>query len=186
MSILTRWWQKLERWFKRVFASDSTVPVPPSPAPAPSPPDGSEAEVVPEPAPAPIDGDALDLHQIAHWIIPNTPGVTGPRLIGARVTAKISAAFTNGTMLYTSYEPYDFPEKDGTDAVCYLFYRRDGAIVGGKFDWWRPGGQRAKTLENVHHGYGGHVMPARGTEAWTMISSKDGSQRSNTCLVTWS
>jgi hypothetical protein len=136
-------------------------------------------------APAVEGADALDLSTVDDWFLPSLPGVSSGELIGARVTATIRSASTNGDTLYTSYDPYDFPSSDGTDAVCYFFYVRDGKVVGGKFDWWRSGGQGTKSLENVHDGYGGHSMPSSGTECWTMFSSKDGSQRSNTCLVTW-
>jgi hypothetical protein len=129
--------------------------------------------------------DALDLSQVATWILPALPGVSSGELISAKVTATINSAWTNGDKLYTSYDRYSFPADGGTDAVCYFFYKQGGKVVGGKFDYWRTGGQSVKTLENVHENYGGHSMPSRGTECWTMISSKDGSQRSNTCSVTW-
>jgi hypothetical protein len=130
-------------------------------------------------------GDDLDLARVTYFSVSSTPGVTPEKVRAAAVTAKFTAASTDGDKLYTSYEPYSFPNKDGVDAVAYFFYISGGTVHGGKFDWWKAGGQPAKTLENVHHGYGGLRMPARGTECWTMISSIDGSQRSNTVKVTW-
>lgn len=135
--------------------------------------------------PVPEGADALDLSQVAEWILPNTPGVSADELVNARVTATIRSASTDGHNLFTSYDPYDFPSSEGTDAIAYFFYERNGRVVGGKFDWWRSGGQGTKTLENVHGGYGGHSMPSSGTPCWTMFSSKDGSQRSNTSVVSW-
>lgn len=135
--------------------------------------------------PAADPSDDLNLSDVTNFILPSTPGVSPDELRGAKVTARIRSASTNGTMLYTSYDPYRYPSRDGLDAVCYFFYRSGNTIMGGKFDWWRAGGQPGKTLENVHHGYGGHRMPARGTECWTMFSSLDGSQRSNTRKVEW-
>jgi hypothetical protein len=130
-------------------------------------------------------GDDLDLARVTNFFISSTPGVSPEKVRNAKVTAKINAASTNGEMLYTSYERYSFPNKDGVDAVAYFFYVSGGTVMGGKFDWWKAGGQPAKTLENVKLGYGGHRMPAKGTECWTMISSVDGSKRSNTCKVVW-
>jgi hypothetical protein len=130
-------------------------------------------------------GDDLDLARVTYFSVSSTPGVTPEKVRAAAVTAKFTAASTDGDKLYTSYEPYSFPNKDGVDAVVYFFYVSGGTVHGGKFDWWKAGGQPVKTLENVHHGYGGLRMPAKGTECWTMISSVDGSQRSNTVKVTW-
>lgn len=129
--------------------------------------------------------DDLDLALVTTFILPNVPGVSPATVRSATVTATINSASTNGSTLSTSYEPYDFPENDFADAVCYFFYRYNGTIMGGKFDWWSPGGQSSKSLVSVREGYGGHIMPAAGTECWTMISSVDGQQRSNTCSVTW-
>jgi len=130
-------------------------------------------------------GDALDLSRVTNFILPATPGVTADKVRSAKVTANIRAASTDGNTLWTSYDHYSFPSGNGVDAVCYFFYEYNGTVMGGKFDWWRTGGQGAKGLENVHGGYGGHKMPARGTNCWTMISSTDGKQRSNTCKVVW-
>ena len=135
--------------------------------------------------PAATAGDALDLARVTNFFIPSSPGVTPDKVRRARVTAKITAASTDGDKLHTSYDRYSFPNNNGVDAIAYFFYVSGGTVMGGKFDWWRAGGQSVKTLENVHLGYGGHRMPARGTECWTMISSVDGSQRSNTCKVEW-
>lgn len=103
-------------------------------------------------------------------------------------TAKIAAAHTDGRNLFTSYQPYRWHRitvKVEVNAIACFFYERGEQIVGGKFDWWRVGGQGTKGLENVHAGYAGHVMPRRGTKCWTMIVSVDGKQRSNLCEVKW-
>ena len=123
-------------------------------------------------------GDAIDIGSIS-WL--------GDSYADARVTAKINSASTDGNTLYTDYEPYSWPRSSdgGVDAICCLFYERGGKMVGGKFDWWRVGGQSSKTLENVKGGYNGHSMPAYGSAVYTMIASVDGKQRSNIALVTW-
>jgi hypothetical protein len=125
---------------------------------------------------------------------------TAEVLRAAPITASIVRATTNGASLLTSYTPYPFPARDGVDAVVYFFYLNQphtvgaglleganvlGQLAGGKFDYWRTGGQEQKSLVNVVDGYGGHVMPTRGAPCWTMISSMDGTQRSNTCRVVW-
>ena len=127
-------------------------------------------------------GDDLDLARVTNFL---PSGISSEALKAASVTAKINSSSTNGRTLFTSYERYPFPADGGTDAICFFFYEYNGGVMGGKFDYWRTGGQPAKGLANVEEGYNGHKMPSSGTKCWTMISSKDGKQRSNTCTTTW-
>ena len=106
----------------------------------------------------------------------------------AGISATINGASLNNDTIYTSYNPYSWPStsvKVQVDAICCLFYERGGQIVGGKFDYWRKGGQSSKALENVHQGYNGHSFPARGSKVYTMIVSVNGSQRSNIKECSW-
>jgi hypothetical protein len=133
--------------------------------------------------------DDLDLARVPTIIVRHCP-FTAALLRAAPITASIVRATTNGASLLTSYTPYPFPARDGVDAVVYFFYLNQphtvgAGLAGGKFDYWRTGGRVSKSLVNVIDGYGGHVMPVRGTPCWTMISSMDGTQRSNTCRVEW-
>ena len=134
----------------------------------------------PSPTPSPMPGDDLALAGV-RWY--------GQNYAVAVRTATITDAQTEGHKLMTDYEPYQWPVKvvneKPCDAIACLFYERDGEVVGGKYDWWRQGGQRVKGLENVHDGYGGHSMPSKGTPMWTMIVSVDGKLRSNTKRVRW-
>ena len=143
------------------------------------------ATPTPETVAPQTNGDDLDLSRVTNFILPNAPGVNPDKVRGAEITAKITAASTDGQNLRTSYEKYSFPSESGTDAIAYFFYEYNGTVMGGKFDWWRTGGQGLKGLENVHAGYGGHKMPASGTACWTMFGSIDGGQRSNTRVVIW-
>ena len=132
-----------------------------------------------QPQPSPVvqaNGDAIPLSSIS-WL--------GANYASASKTATIRDASLNSSTIYTSYDRYRWPSSGGVDAICCIFYQQGGRIVGGKFDWWRNGGQGAKTLENVHHGYNGHRMPARGTPTYTMIVSVDGKQRSNIQACSW-
>jgi hypothetical protein len=125
-------------------------------------------------------GDAISPGSIS-WL--------GANYSSAAITAKINSASMDSEFIYTSYDSYNWPSKSmggaRVNAICCLFYERGGQIVGGKFDFWRAGGQSAKTLENVRHRYQGHSFPARGTRVYTMIVSLDGSQRSNISTVSW-
>lgn len=87
----------------------------------------------------------------------------------------------------TRIETLDAPGLEATevDAICCLFYERDGRIVGGKFDWWRKGGQAKKVTHNLHGGYNGHTMPEAGTRTWTCIVSVNGKRRSNVKECSW-
>lgn len=82
------------------------------------------------------------------------------------------------------YESLDGWPGGETDAIVCFFYIRAGTVTGGRFDWKRPG-QTSKGTENIHGGYGGHSMPADGTDSWLMLVSTDGKQRSNTVKCNW-
>lgn len=119
------------------------------------------------------NGDAIDLNSIS-WL--------GANYSGARKTATLNSARMSGDSLTVSYEPYRWPRatvKVSVDAICCLFYERGGRIVGGKYDYWRAGGQGTKNLHNVKEGYQGHSWPAAGVKVYTMNVSVNGSERSN-------
>lgn len=148
----------------------------------------AEPLVTPEPTKEPLvtpdTGDAIDLQA---WSVgvKNCPGVTEAKVKAAKVTAKLTAAWTNGEKLFVSYEPYSWPaqgEEKRIDAIAMFGY---GNRIE-KFDYWRAGGQTDKTLENIVNGpYDTLTMPARGAYCYTMIVSLDGSQRSNVVAVGW-
>jgi hypothetical protein len=133
----------------------------------------------------PYAQDDLDLSTV-QWF--------GANYSKAKPVAVLRSAWTNGKNVWTDYAPYggagwpvmfqDSPKP--CNAIVCLFYRNaEGAVVGGKFDWWRVGGQIEKGLENVHNGYGGHTGLATGANCWEMIVSTDGKLRSNTRKVEW-
>jgi hypothetical protein len=124
-------------------------------------------------------GDDISISSIS-WL--------GDNYSSASISARITGATLNDSVIATSYDAYSWPSttvKVSVDAICCLFYERGGVVVGGKFDWWRTGGQALKGLENVHHGYNGHSFPASGTKTYTMIVSVNGSQRSNIKECSW-
>jgi len=130
-----------------------------------------------KPAPPAEAADAIKPSKIKRWL--------GPNFAGARKNATLRSAEMNQAMIYTDYQTYHWPSlldaRTGKyiDAICCLFYEKNGEIVGGKFDHWAAGGQRAKVLHNVVNGYGGHSFPGKNARCWTMIASQDGSLRSN-------
>lgn len=122
-------------------------------------------------------GDAINVSSIS-WL--------GDNYAGAAKTATLNGASMSGDTISVSYEPYSWPRATvgvSVDAICCLFYERGGQIVGGKFDYWRTGGQASKSLHNVRERYQGHSWPAAGAKVWTMNVSVDGSQRSNIIQV---
>ena len=124
-------------------------------------------------------GDDIDISTIS-WL--------GDNYSGAAITAKITGSTIGSDVLAVAYEPYSWPSqtiKVKVNAICCLFYERGGQITGGKFDFWRTGGQAVKILHNVHEGYQGHRFPASGTKTYTMNVSLDGSQRTNIKECTW-
>ena len=129
---------------------------------------------------AAIDTD-LDLN-LVDWIA------------GATTTAEPTITLTIGTIGATSvsfaFESYAWPPKDVSgvtcDAIVCMFVKQsDGRWRGGKFDWIRKGGQTLKLLENIHSGYGGHVVPASGTDIAFMFIAVNGSRRSTAAFTKW-
>ena len=179
-------WKKFLAYLRRAFAppvnstdsgSSPPIPAPDNPAP-PAPPDAGVA-----------GGDDLDLSTVPHIIVENAPPATSDGVKRAKVTGRITAAWTDGRFLWTDFDPYNYPAgtvEPSTNAMLMLFYRMpDGTIKGGKYEWGRPMAWQCKGLDNVKDGVYGHTMPARGTEMWTMFTSCDGTQRSNTKRVEW-
>ena len=123
------------------------------------------------------DGDAINLSSIS-WL--------GDNYSGATKTATLNSANMSGDTLSVSYQPYRWPTatvKTKVDAICCLFYERGGQVVGGKYDFWRAGGQGSKGLHNVRERYQGHSWPAAGAKVYTMNVSMNGSERSNIIQV---
>ena len=105
-------------------------------------------------------------------------------------SAVIRSGSIDEKFTYQDYTlPSSWPKKTVGSANCQgifcLFYEKDGKIVGGKFDWARSSGQPVKTIENVHHGYQGHTMPAKGTKCYLMLVNVNGSLRTNFIEINW-
>jgi len=133
----------------------------------------------PDPKPEPVIPDDVEFLATVKWLGSNYSKATRQEIL--------VSAIMSGDKIFTQYKLYSWPVKDGVkpvDAICCLFYVRDGEWTGGKFDWWRKGGQSTKGLENVINGYGGHSMPESGIPVKTMIVSVDGKMRSNCIDVT--
>ena len=125
------------------------------------------------------DLDDLDITSIK-WL--------GADYSNAVIDTIIHNAEIDDKWVYTNYEPYNWKIGGGAvkvDAICCLFYEQGNKVVGGKYDWWRVGGQGQKMVDNVHHGYQGHSFPSRDKEVYTCIVSIDGKLRSNIKLTTW-
>jgi len=134
----------------------------------------------PDPTPdsTPDPSEDLDLTKVK-WLGDNYSSIV--------VVEKIlNSASMNNNKINTNYSPYSWPSKVvkvKVDAICCIFYEKGSDIVGGKFDWWRAGGQGDKILENLHNGYHGHIMPPSTSKVWTCIVSVDEAKRSNIISV---
>lgn len=156
------WLQKIWKWISDAFA--------PTPAPDPGP--------APQPAP---NGDALDIATVK-WLGSNYGTAKQAMTLGS---ASISAG--GKQIAFSDSAPKDWPTttvKVKVQGIACFFYERGKSVVGGKFDWTKPG-QTIKGLENVHNGYNGHSMPATGTPAYAMLVDVNGKQRSNLVKVAW-
>lgn len=129
--------------------------------------------------PLPETNDAVPLEFIS-WL--------GNSYRSAQQTFTLSSASIRGnTLSFSPAAPSSWPRKTvkvECQAIVCLFCERSGQVVGGKFDWARPG-QSSKGLENVHGGYNGHSMPANDTPTYVMLVDVNGKQRSNIQQVDW-
>jgi hypothetical protein len=77
--------------------------------------------------------------------------------------------------------------KDGVkhpvDGQLHFFRKINGEMVGGKFEWLRPG-QTVKTTENILHGYNGHTVPEDGETVYFQAVSLDG-EKTNLAEAIW-
>jgi hypothetical protein len=179
---------------------------PPIPLPTPTP----TPTVAPTPMPDPYAQDDLDLSNVSWFGADYSRAKIATRILSARTNGK--TVWTDYEPYGGAGWPVMFGDTPKPcDAIICLFYREAGVVrvdssgrtgistnnpskkviiydwqvVGGKFDWWRVGGQREKGLENVHSGYGGHTGLIPGAECWEMIVSTDGKLRSNVRKVEW-
>jgi hypothetical protein len=163
---MNKWFEKIKKIFERWFNKpDPEPPVPPKPDEPVTPPQDSN--------------DAIPIGSIS-WL--------GRSYAKATATAKLmSSHITSRQHTISDAPPASWPKKVvkvQVQGIICLFYEQGGRIVGGKYDWLRPG-QKVKGLENLHDGYNGHSMPAKGSQVWTCIVSVDEKQRSDIVAVTW-
>lgn len=176
-------WKKIydaiKKWLEDQINKKIPNPIPTDPKPSdpsvPNTPDNTETPIL-------QNGDEIDITKIKYK---SANAFYSDKFIKAPVTAKITDASINSRFMNTKYEKYNWECSDGLDAMCLIFYREGNDIVGGKFDWWRCGGQGTKTIENVHAGYGGLKMPAVNGEVWTAICDKKCMNRSNIKKARW-
>lgn len=130
-------------------------------------------------APLPETNDAVPVEFIS-WF--------GKSYRNAQQTCTLSSASIRGnTLSFSPAAPSSWPRKTvkvECQAIVCLFFERSGQVVGGKFDWARPG-QSSKGLENIHNGYNGHTMPPKGTPTYVMLVDVNERQRSNIQQVDW-
>jgi hypothetical protein len=134
----------------------------------------------PEPIPTPDNSaDAIPITSIS-WL--------GTDYSSAKQTATLSIShIDNSTQSLSDAPPATWVKKIvkvEVQAILCLFYQKGDKIVGGKYDWLKPG-QRSKGLKNIYDGYDGHSMPSTGTPTYTCFVDVVGKQRSNICECTW-
>lgn len=104
---------------------------------------------------------------------------------GAAVDVTLRSCGHDGDKFRFDYSPRPVPwDGDGTRGDTYFFRRRDGRMVGGKFDHLRPG-QTVKGDENIRGGYHGHTTPAKGERCLFCLVSDCRKRRSNLVEVVW-
>jgi hypothetical protein len=106
---------------------------------------------------------------------------------GAKIDAKLTGAtMTSRHLTLNDPAPSDWvlagQPPNQVQGRVFLFYLRDGKMVGGYFEQLRPG-QTVKMMHNVHQGKNGLHFPPAGVTCYTMTGSMDGRLRSNIVTV---
>jgi hypothetical protein len=106
----------------------------------------------------------------------------GPNCKGAVPVMSLSARISSdGRSVTFGWDRYPW----SGDGIGHFFVWDGSRWDGGKFEWIRSGGQKSKSLGNVHSGYNGLSAPASGTPCAFAWTSSDGEQRSNLAKTTW-
>jgi hypothetical protein len=129
--------------------------------------------------PAVTDGrDAIDFHAI-NWLGLNYGGaVIDAELSGATMTSR---HLTLNEPAPSNWALVGQPPNHVQGRV-FLFYERDGKMVGGYFEQLRPR-QTVKMMHNVHQGKNGLRYPPADVQCYTMVGSMDRKLRSNIAKV---
>lgn len=127
--------------------------------------------------------------------------VVGAKLLGphkskavperARQSKRLFSAELRGSQdIKLSYETLGWPDNnsgigDNIDGRVLFFWEEGGELVGGHYEWKRPG-QTVRGLKNVHDGYLDGRRPPGGARVYVCLMSNDGKERTNLVLAgTW-
>ncbi|HMP72354.1 MAG TPA: hypothetical protein PKE55_03740 [Kiritimatiellia bacterium] len=103
----------------------------------------------------------------------------------ARITRNLYAASIEGSNVRFSMDNLGWPVPGspvgGVNARTYIFWKEGGRVIGGMFEWQRPG-QTVKTLQNIKGGYLDGRRPPRGAQVWFMLSNIPANERTNVIL----
>ena len=103
--------------------------------------------------------------------------------VNARVTRRLNSADVEGGNVRLSYETLNWPDNNSgvdsnIDGRVYIFWLENGQVVGGHFEWKRPG-QTSKGLKNIETGYLEGKKPPRGATVWFCLLNNVGDERTN-------
>lgn len=137
-----------------------------------------EEDEIPNPTPAEIPAEEPtkvdDFLGKVKWL--------GDNYSSAKEVMKLAGAkLTKKELRYSDAVPKSWPTiivRVKVQSIDCIFYERDGKIVGGKFEWGKPGSVN-RGITNLVEGYHGHSVPEKGAKVWAMRVSIDGEMRSN-------
>lgn len=162
---------------ERVEQAKETTSQPEASAPAAPP---AATETAPASASATF-GDELDVSNARSY---GTHSGILPQ--NARITRTLYKADKEGELVMMDFDALNWPKDGGLDGRVCMYWIEGSSVVGGHFDWHKPG-QTAKTLENIYGGYLGGKRPAGGSPVWFCIINNAGTERTNMKLSqnTW-
>lgn len=141
-------------------------------------PSGGDGETVP------ADVDAVDFSRL-QW---EFGGVDGSRaaLSSPRLSGLHAGASSISYKWETGLSGWGLSNGDAGALACFFVERKDGSIVGGKFDWVSTS-RSSRPLKNVLEGYVGWSLDGVSNPAkcWFVVISENGKLRSNVIGAEW-
>ena len=161
-----------------LYAKDQQEQVEANPTPT-NPPVVTNTAPVP---PVVANGDELDM--------------SGATLLGthknknpskARLTDTLRSVKIRGDGIVMDYSTSGWPNNDSgigpnIDGRVYIFWESGGRLVGGHFDWKRPG-TKDRTFENIRKGYLDGQQPPKGATLWVVLMTNKADRRTNVVKV---
>lgn len=96
----------------------------------------------------------------------------------ATITRAMTSANVSGGTVSMAFDKLNWPTEGGCDGGVYIFWKWEGQVWGGWFDWHGVN-QTVKGLENIYGGYLDGKKPPAGQPVYFAIVNLKGAERTN-------